>query len=98
LPPLTELALSFPLKKINHMNILKRLQSPTPKFYRGIRNLGLVLSAISSSILAGAGHFPGLLVTIAGYLAVAAAIATAISQTVTFTETEASKDTTYKYE
>lgn len=63
--------------------MMKRVQAPTPKFYRRIRNIGIVLATLSSSILASPDRFPHLLVQIAGYLAVGAAVATALSQMAT---------------
>ena len=61
--------------------IVKRLQEPTPKFFRTIRNVGLVLTAISTVITTAPVALPIILVKIAGYVAVAGGIASAISQT-----------------
>lgn len=65
------------------MNIIQRVKAPTPKFFKKIRNAGLMLAAISAAILAAPIALPITVVHVAGYLAVAGGIATAISQTAT---------------
>lgn len=60
--------------------IINRMQKPTPNFFKNIRNAGLVLAAVSASILAAPVALPVLLVKIAGYLAVAGGVMTTISQ------------------
>lgn len=62
------------------MTIKERMVSPTPKFFRKVRNAALVMGAISSVILTAPVGLPAGLVTIAGYLAVASGIASALSQ------------------
>ena len=64
--------------------IVERIQEPTPKFFKKIRNIGLVLTAISGVIAAAPISLPVVLVTVAGYLAVAGGIASAISQTAVY--------------
>ena len=61
-------------------NIIQRLQEPTPRFFRKIRNAGLLLTAISGAVLTAPVALPALLMTAAGYLAIAGAIAGAVSQ------------------
>lgn len=61
-------------------NILERIQEPTPKFFRILRNAGLVLTAVSSVLATAPVALPAVVVTIAGYLAVAGGIASAVSQ------------------
>jgi hypothetical protein len=65
------------------MNIIQRAQAPTPKFFRKVRTIGLILAAASASILAAPVALPVVVVQIAGYLAVAGSVATAIAQTAT---------------
>lgn len=65
------------------MEIFNRIQKPTPKIFRKIRNVGLVLAAISSVIISAPIALPATLVTISGYLAVAGGIASAICQITT---------------
>lgn len=65
------------------MTIKQRVQSPTPAFFRKLRNTGVALAAISASILGAPVALPAILVQIAGYLAVAGTVAATVSQTVT---------------
>lgn len=60
--------------------IIRRAQAPTPKFFRIMRTVGLSLLAVSGSILAAPIALPAGLVTVAGYLAVAGGVASAVSQ------------------
>ena len=61
--------------------IFKRLQQPTPRFFRRIRNAGLILTGISGAVLTAPVALPAALITAAGYLALAGAVAGALSQT-----------------
>lgn len=65
------------------MSILNRMQSPTPKFFQKIRNIGLILAAISGTVIASPVALPVIVAKVAGYLAVAGTVATAVSQAVT---------------
>ena len=60
--------------------IVQRLQEPTPKFYRKLRNIGLALTAVGGVIATAPISLPSILVSIGGYLAVAGGIASAVSQ------------------
>ena len=64
------------------MTVIDRMKSPTPKFYKKIRNAGLVLAAASAAILASPVVLPAALVQTAIYLGVAGSVASAISQSV----------------
>ena len=72
------------------MNLIQRLKAPTPKFYKILRNIGLGMAAAGGVLVASPIAIPAILVTIGGYLIVAGSVATAISQTVTTTEGDAS--------
>jgi len=61
--------------------VIERIQEPTPKFFKTIRNLGLLLTAVSGVIATAPVSLPAVVVTVSGYLAVAGGIASAISQT-----------------
>ena len=65
------------------MNIVNRMKSPTPRFFKKIRNIGLILAAIGGSILAAPVALPAVILQIAGYAAVAGTVATAVSQAAT---------------
>ena len=62
------------------MNIVDRAKAPTPKFFRILRSIGLVLLAISGTIIAAPVALPIALVSAAGYVAVAGGVISAISQ------------------
>ena len=62
------------------MNIVERAKAPTPKFFRTLRSIGLALLAVSGSIIAAPVALPAVVVTIAGYSAVAGGVLSAVSQ------------------
>ena len=62
------------------MNIVQRAKAPTPKFFRVMRSVGLALLAISGTIIANPVALPVAVVTVAGYVAVAGGIMSAVSQ------------------
>lgn len=64
------------------MSIQQRMQSPTPPFFSKLRNISLILAAISGAILTTPVVLPVVLVKAAGYLAVAGTVAGAVSQAV----------------
>ncbi len=68
------------------MNIIDRIIAPTPKFFKKVRTVGLVLAAVSASLLAAPVALPAVVVQLAGYLAVAGSVATAVSQVATMEE------------
>lgn len=61
--------------------VIERIQEPTPRFFKMIRNIGLLLTAVSGVIATAPVLLPAVVTTVAGYLAVAGGIASAISQT-----------------
>jgi hypothetical protein len=61
--------------------ILKRVNAPTPKFFKSLRNIGLILATITGTIAAAPVALPAVVIKIAGYLAVASGVASAVSQT-----------------
>lgn len=68
------------------MNIIKRAQAPTPKFFKVLRTIGIVMLAISGSILTAPVTLPVAIVSVAGYVAVAGGVLSAVCQ-VTVTDT-----------
>jgi hypothetical protein len=62
------------------MNLLERAASPTPTFFQKLRNIGLVLAAISAAIISAPVAMPAIISTIAGYLAVAGTVLSGVSQ------------------
>ncbi|MFC6101202.1 hypothetical protein [Olivibacter domesticus] len=59
--------------------ITDRIKSPTPKFFKKIRTIGLTLGAIGGALLAAPITLPVTVISIAGYLATAGIVASAIS-------------------
>ncbi len=64
------------------MKLSERLKAPTPKFFKKLRNIGLAMAAVATTIVATPVAIPAILVKIAGYLAVASGVVSAVSQTV----------------
>lgn len=62
------------------MNVIERAKAPTPKFFRILRTIGLALLAISGSLVAAPVALPAVIVTVAGYAAVAGGVLSAVSQ------------------
>ena len=73
------------------MNIQERAKAPTPKFFKVLRTIGLSLLAISGSIMAAPIALPAAVVTVAGYVAVAGGVISAVSK-VTVEDSKAKKD------
>lgn len=68
------------IKKEDHMTIIERVKSPTPKFFRKLRNIGVALAAAGGAILAAPIALPAMVITIGGYLVTGGAVLTAVSQ------------------
>jgi len=66
--------------KMNKMNVLERATAPTPKFFKIVRTVGLVLASIGGSLLAAPVAIPASLINIAGYLTVAGGVLSAVAQ------------------
>lgn len=62
------------------MKLVERVKLPTPKFFRILRAIGLALLAISGSVIAAPVVLPVAVVSIAGYIAVAGGVISAVSQ------------------
>lgn len=62
-------------------DLIDRVQSPTPKFFKKLRNIGLALAAIAGTIIAAPIALPAVLVKVAGYLVVAGGVLSGASQT-----------------
>lgn len=64
------------------MDLFERMERPTPKFFRHLRNIGICFTAIGGAIVTSPVLLPQILVTIGGYLIVAGTVASVVSQTV----------------
>ncbi|WP_207424319.1 hypothetical protein [Desertivirga brevis] len=67
------------MKNQNTLSLSTRLSSPCPPFFQKLRNAGLVLAAISGAILTAPISLPAAVITVAGYLATAGVVASAVS-------------------
>ena len=67
-------------KQIDGLSIKQRIQLPTPKLFRKLKVIGLVLAAASGVLLTAPVALPAIVTTIAGYIATAGLVATAVSQ------------------
>lgn len=65
----------------NQLNLSQRLQAPTPPFFKTLRTIGLLLAAVSSAVLGLPVAVPVMITKIAGYVAVAGSVLSAVSQT-----------------
>ena len=65
----------------NHkLSLQERLTAPTPGFFRKLRNIGLIITAVSAAVLTAPVTLPSVVITVAGYLAVAGSVIGAVSQ------------------
>jgi hypothetical protein len=60
--------------------LINRMKKPTPRFFKKLRDIGLALTGISAAVLTAPVELPQVLVTIAGYMTVGAAVMSAVSQ------------------
>lgn len=67
--------------KQRNLNLISRIESPTPKWFRIVRNLGLALSAVGGVLVAAPVALPAGIVTVGGYLLLGGSIIGAVSQT-----------------
>lgn len=65
------------------MKLVQRVKAPTPKFFKVLRNIGLILATVGGTILAAPIALPIVVSTVAGYLAVAGGVMTAVCQLTT---------------
>ncbi len=63
--------------------IIKRASAPTPKFFKVLRNVGLAMAAVGGTLLAAPIALPVIVTSVAGYLAVAGVVLSAVSQLTT---------------
>lgn len=74
------------------MKLAERLKAPTPKFFRVLRNVGLVLAAAGGALLTAPVALPVAVITVAGYLTVAGGVMTAVSQSAVDGEKDCADD------
>lgn len=62
------------------MNVIDRAKAPTPKFFKVLRGIGLVLASVGAAVITAPISMPVVVVSVAGYLTVVGGVITAISQ------------------
>lgn len=70
------------------MNVIKRVKAPTPKFFKVLRTIGLVVAAVGGCIITAPIALPITVVTLGGYLTVAGGVLSAVSQLTTDTNSK----------
>jgi hypothetical protein len=77
----------------NRLSLQQRLLAPVPKFFKKLRTIGIILTAIGTSLLASEAILPVSVTNIAGYLVTAGSVIIAVcSTTVDYQELDAKKD------
>jgi len=74
------------------MNIINRAQAPTPKFFKVLRTIGIVMLAVSGSLLTAPVTLPAAIISVAGYVAVAGGVLSAVSQVTVEDSSKASQE------
>ena len=69
------------------MKVTERFTAATPPFFSKLRNIGLLLTAVSG-VLMGVPAIPAIVIKIAGYLAVAGTVMSGVSQATVLKEGE----------
>lgn len=68
------------MKKQNKLSLSERYNAPTPKFFKRLRNIGLVLAAAGAAIVASPIALPVVVIQVAGYLTLAGSVISAVSE------------------
>ncbi|RAR75794.1 hypothetical protein [Flavobacterium aciduliphilum] len=63
--------------------VIGRLTAPTPKFFKVLRNIGLVLATVGGTIVTAPVSLPIIVTTIGGYVALAGGVISAVCQLTT---------------
>ncbi len=68
------------------MTLSNRLLAPTPSFFQKVRKWGLIIGGVGAALIAAPVALPSIIVTAAGYLAVAGTVTVAVSQAATISD------------
>jgi len=74
-------SLSISSQPVADLTLAERVMAPTPKFFKTLRTIGIVIGLVGASILASPVVLPAAIVTVGSYLALAGSIVTGVSQT-----------------
>jgi hypothetical protein len=67
--------------------LIQRIEAPVPKFFKRLRRVGLMLTAVGAALMGAPVGLPLIISEAAGYLTVAGSVITAMSQLTTCEET-----------
>ena len=71
-----------------NLSVAARVTTPTPPFFKKLRNIALVVAVAAGSILAAPVALPSIVITIAEYAIVACTAISAVSQVTTTSEND----------
>ena len=63
------------------LTLAQRVVAPTPKFFRLLRTIGVVVGLVGASILASPVLLPAAIVAVGGYMTLAGSVVTGVAQT-----------------
>lgn len=66
-------------EKVNMKNLVERISSPTPKFWKKVRKICLTLGAVGGALLIAPVALPAGVLTLAGYFVTAGAVGSALA-------------------
>lgn len=76
----------------NRMNLVERLDAPTPKFFKKMKMIGLMVAAVGATVIASPVALPAIAIKVAGYLTVAGSVMTVVSQSTVDEDEKALQD------
>lgn len=74
--------------KNKSLNMVERVNAPTPKWFKTLRTIGIALASVGGAIIASPVALPVGLVSAAGYLVLGGSIISVVSQTAVKSEEE----------
>ena len=74
--------------KNKSLNVVERVNAPTPKWFKTLRTIGIALASVGGVIIASPVALPVGLVSAAGYLVLGGSIISVVSQTAVNSEEE----------
>lgn len=78
--------------KNKSLNVVERVNAPTPKWFKTLRTIGIALASVGGIIIASPVALPVGLVSAAGYLVLGGSIISVVSQTAVKSEEEPKKN------
>ena len=67
-------------KKANEMDLMERVKSPTPPFFKKLRTIGIVVGVVGGALATAPVSLPAGVIALSSYLITAGTIITTISQ------------------